>query len=97
MVYTCGSAFLRPYSPKLRMLEGLKMLRIYGQMRHAAKKGLVYHLYWHPHNLGEHGEKTFAQQEKIFQYYLKLREKYGFTSKNMQELKVPCRTGEGKA
>lgn len=80
-----GSAFLRPYKPSLRLLEGLKLARIRGQMRYAARHGLVYHLYWHPHNLGAYADKSFAQQEQLFRYYRKLKEKYGFESLNMRE------------
>lgn len=80
-----GSAFLRPYKPSLRLLEGLKMARVRSQMRYAAKHGLVYHLYWHPHNLGAYAEQSFKQQEKLFQYFLKLNKKYGFESLNMRE------------
>ncbi len=96
LVHTCGSAFLRPYNPSLRALEGLKMLRIYRQMRYAAKKGLVYHLYWHPHNLGRNAEMSFAQQEKIFKYYRKLQQKYGFESRNMYELATMHMLVEGE-
>ena len=86
MTEVTGSAFLRPYEPKLKLLEPLKIQRIKGQMRYAAKHGLVYHLYWHPHNLGVHAEKTMSAQRKLFAYYQKLHDRYGFESKNMEEL-----------
>lgn len=81
-----GSAFLRPYKPSLHMLEGLKLMRIRSQMRYAAKHGMVYHLYWHPHNLGAYADKTFAQQERLFAYYQQLNQKYGFESLTMREV-----------
>lgn len=86
LVNVAASAFLRPYDKKRFALEGLKIIRIKGQMKAAAKKKLVYHLYWHPHNLGGHSEKCFNQQRKIFPYYQKLNKKYGMESKNMIEL-----------
>lgn len=83
-----GSAFLRPFEPRLRVLEPLKIWRIKGQMLYAAKHGLVYHLYWHPHNLGGNGEKSLSAQRKLFAYYKELNQKYGFESINMEELTV---------
>lgn len=85
LIDVCGSAFLRPYNPKLRFLEPLKMARIRSQMKYAAKHGLVYHLYWHPHNLGANADRSFAQQEKLFAYFQKLHRKYGMESLNMAE------------
>ena len=54
-------------------------------MRHAAKHGLTYHLWWHPHNLGVRTEEHLAQLEEIFRYYEELKEKYGMQSLNMRE------------
>lgn len=86
LVNVAGSAFLRPYQKRLALFQGLKLLRIKGQMRAAAKKKQVYHLYWHPHNLGGDGKECLSQQRKIFEYYQKLNLKYGFESRNMGEL-----------
>ena len=67
------------------LLEGLKVHRIKRQMRNAAKKGLTFHLWWHPHNIGVKTDFHFKQLEEIFGYYAKLKEKYGMQSLNMQE------------
>lgn len=80
-----GSKMYRPIMPRLRALEWLKMRRIKGQMRRAARRGEVYHLWWHPHNLGVETEKHMAQLEEIFRYYEELKEKYGMQSLNMRE------------
>ena len=81
-----GSRFLRPYSKKLRFLEPLKLHRVKTQMKKAAKNGKVFHLWWHPHNIGINTEKNLQNIEKILQYYVELKEKYGIESKNMIEL-----------
>ncbi len=78
--------FLRPYSKKLRFLEGLKIWRIRSQMRYAAKNGMIFHLWWHPHNFGANTEKNLQNLNKILDYYDILNRKYGFESKNMCEL-----------
>lgn len=80
-----GSKMYRPIMPKLRALEGLKMRRLKGQMRRAAKRGETYHLWWHPHNLGVETQAHMAQLEEIFRYYGELKEKYGMRSLNMRE------------
>lgn len=81
-----GSRFLRPWHPRLRLLEGLKLRRIKGQMRAAAKEGKIFHLWWHPHNFGANMEENFENLRKILEYYLELKERYGFTSLSMEEI-----------
>lgn len=81
-----GSRFLRPYSHTLRFLEGLKIKRVKGQMKKAAKTGKIFHLWWHPHNIGVDTERNLKNITEIFDYYKKMKEKYGMESKNMLEL-----------
>ena len=59
-----ASRFLRPWSPALRGLEGLRLKRITGALDAAAEQGAHYHLWWHPHNFGVHG--VHAQQNLDF-------------------------------
>lgn len=80
-----SSRFLRPYLPGLRFLESLRLNRITTAMTYAAKNGLIYHLWWHPHNFGINSEENFVFLEKILKHYKFLSEKYGFKSQNMQE------------
>lgn len=81
-----GSRFLRPYSHTLRFLERLKIRRVKGQMKKAAKKGEIFHLWWHPHNVGINTERNLKNINEIFDYYDFLKKKYGMESKNMLEL-----------
>ena len=74
----------RPIKPHLP-LEGLKIRRIKGQMLHAAKNGLTFHLWWHPHNVGVHTEEHLKQLEEIFAYYEELKRAYGMRCLNMRE------------
>ena len=83
--YLVGSRIWRPIFRPLEFLEGLKVRRIKREMLYAAKHGLIYHLWWHPHNMGVRTEENLAQLEDIFQYYLQLKEKYGMTCLNMRE------------
>ena len=75
----------KPYFKPLGFLERLKVRRIKKQMLHAAKNGLTFHLWWHPHNVGVRTDFHMSQLEEIFSYYESLREKYGMLSLNMRE------------
>ena len=76
---------LKPIFPALHFLEGMKLRRVKKQMLHAAKHGLTFHLWWHPHNAGRNTEEYLNQLEDILRYYDELRETYGMQSLNMAE------------
>ena len=80
-----GSRMYKPIFPKLAFLEGMKLRRIKKQMLHAAKNGLTFHLWWHPHNIGVRTGEHLNQLEEIFRYYTELKETYGMQSLNMGE------------
>lgn len=81
-----GSRMYKPILKPLRFLERVKLMRIKAQMHHAAKHGLTFHLWWHPHNIGVRTEEHLGQLEEIFSYYTQLKEKYGMQSLNMREV-----------
>ncbi len=77
----------RMYKPRfIGLLEPLKLRRIKKQMRYAAKHGLCFHLWWHPHNVGVETEYHLKQLDNIFSYYQELQNTYGMRSLNMGEL-----------
>lgn len=80
-----GSRMYKPIFKPLVFLEKLKIRRIKKQMLHAAKKGLTFHLWWHPHNIGVMTGYHLEQLKEIFDYYDELKEKYGMRSLNMRE------------
>ena len=80
-----GSRAFKAVSRSRKPLEGLKVRRIKKQMLHAAKKGLTFHLWWHPHNMGDMTEEFFSQLEDVLQYYSQLRQEYGMVSLTMRE------------
>nr|WP_275695520.1 polysaccharide deacetylase family protein [Fredinandcohnia sp. SECRCQ15] len=80
-----SSRFLRPYSRSLRFLNQFKLRRITSEMEYAAKHGLIYHLWWHPHNFGVNLDENIAFLAKILEKYSYLNEKYNFQSSNMEE------------
>ncbi|MBT2639680.1 polysaccharide deacetylase family protein [Bacillus sp. ISL-39] len=80
-----SSRFLRPYNPKLKMIEPLRIHRIKKSMAAAAQENKVYHLWWHPHNFGKHQEENLENLTEILEHYLHLKIKYGMSSLNMTE------------
>lgn len=81
-----ASRFLRPYSHRLRALEPLRFRRIAGELSEAAMVRKIYHLWWHPHNFGVHGEENFAFLRRILEHYRELSQRYGMVSLNMGEI-----------
>ena len=80
-----SSRFLRPYNPKLKMLEPLRLKRIKKGVEHAAKQKEIYHLWWHPHNFGTFLDENLKFLTEILDHYAKMREVYGMQSMNMGE------------
>ena len=80
-----ASKMFKPYFKPLFFIERLKIYRIKRQMLRAAKKGEVYHLWWHPHNIGIRTAYHLECLKEIFNYYLYLNNLYGMKSMNMEE------------
>jgi peptidoglycan/xylan/chitin deacetylase (PgdA/CDA1 family) len=81
-----ASRFLRPWSARLAPLEGLRVRRILAGMTHAARRGEVYHLWWHPHNFGVNLDQNMAVLRQVAQHFQALQRQYGFRSQSMAEL-----------
>ena len=81
-----ASRFLRPYSPKFRMFDGLKLRRIKQGIKFAAKHGLVYQLWWHPHNFGKYMDENFNFLEQALEYYHQLNREGKIVSQNLGEI-----------
>lgn len=81
-----ASRLLRPYRPKEFFLNTLKIRRIKSEMTRAAKRGEVYHLWWHPHNFGSYPEESLRALNEILLHYRYCREKYNMESLTMGEI-----------
>lgn len=81
-----GSRFLRPYHPRLRHLDPLRLHRMKAEMSHAAESGHIYHLWWHPHNFGVHTSENLHILDQLLDHASSLRRRFGFRSVNMGEL-----------
>lgn len=81
-----ASRFTYCYRPRLGFLDALRKTRIIKDIRYAARQGLVYHLWFHPHNFGVNTEKNLQFLEDILKEYNSLEKEYGMKSMNMSEL-----------
>lgn len=81
-----ASRFLRPYSPALKLFNGLRLHRIRQSLTHAAQQGEAYHLWWHPHNFGKNLKENLASLEVVLQHFKMLQERYGMQSRSMKEI-----------
>jgi len=88
-----ASRFFRPLN-KYNFLNKLRIIRIKQEMKKAAKKNKIYHLWWHPHNFGNNPKKALLELEEILKYYKKLKLKYDFTSLNMNEITKTLKTNQ---
>jgi peptidoglycan/xylan/chitin deacetylase (PgdA/CDA1 family) len=80
-----ASAFLRPYRPELRHLDRLRLLRLSTSLTHAARRGRIFHLWWHPHNFGTHLAENMRLLEHLLDHFDALRRAHGMESMTMGE------------
>lgn len=80
-----ASRFLKPYSPKLKWLEKLRMHRIKKEMTYAAKNNELYHLWWHPHNFGLNLEENIIFLTSLLNHFKKLNKQFGFKNLTMEQ------------
>ena len=81
-----ASRFLRPYTPKFKMLDGFKFRRIKAGIEFAARHGLIYQLWWHPHNFGRYMDENLSFLERVCRVYQHLEEEQKMESLNFMEI-----------
>lgn len=80
-----ASFFLRPFSIKMKGLESLRFKRLSESVRYAAKNKEIFHLWWHPHNLGVNLDENIGFLRKLLEVYSECRDRYGMQSLTMTE------------
>jgi hypothetical protein len=81
-----ASRFLRPWSKELAWAEPFRVGRVIRELAIAARRGRIYHLWWHPHNFGRNTAENMSALANILQAFSHLRETYGMTSLTMGEV-----------
>lgn len=79
-----ASRLWRPYSPKNGLINKLRLERIKQEMTHAAKTGQMYHLWWHPHNFGNHPQACLHDLQLILTHFQKMQASYGMESHSIE-------------
>jgi peptidoglycan/xylan/chitin deacetylase (PgdA/CDA1 family) len=79
-----ASRFLRPYLPRLRALERLRLSRILSSLEAAAEHNRIFHLWSHPHNFGFHTEEAISFLREILTRFSTLRRTRGMMSLSMK-------------
>jgi hypothetical protein len=80
-----ASLFLYPSSTRPRALLALRLYRVKQAMTAAARRGGIFHLWWHPHNFGADLEENLALLEAILRHYRFLSDTYGMQSRCMAD------------
>jgi peptidoglycan/xylan/chitin deacetylase (PgdA/CDA1 family) len=80
-----ASRFLRPQH-NLDLLNKARLQRIKNEIKNAASKGEVYHLWWHPHNFGIDPTNALKSLEEIVAVFLKCQELFGMESLSMEQV-----------
>ena len=79
-----ASQFLRP-PPRLPGATSSVRKKLAEQLKRAAEKREIFHLWWHPHNFGRQPERYLQFLEKILVEYEKLNKTHGLRSVSMEE------------
>jgi hypothetical protein len=74
---------LRLFSARLAPLDGLRLRRIQQAMESAARKGMSFHLWWHPHNFGLNLRENLAFLEDLLRHHVMLRDRYAVVPMTM--------------
>jgi hypothetical protein len=81
-----ASFYLRPFSPRLKNLDFLRLRRIEQSMRYAATRKELVHIWWHPHDFGIYIDENIAFLREVLTCYRQLRRTHGMESLSMEEV-----------
>ena len=89
-----ASAFLRPYSPGRRRLEPLRLRRLRAGMRDAARRGRIFHLWWHPQNFARYPQESYALLDQLLDEFDRLARSDGLRSLTMRDVAASVATAD---
>jgi peptidoglycan/xylan/chitin deacetylase (PgdA/CDA1 family) len=81
-----ASAFLRPYNPKTKWGEPLRVRRLKAGIRDAARSGRIFHLWWHPHNFTKYPKQNFELLNLLIDEFEDQAKKEGMESLSMGDV-----------
>lgn len=80
-----SSRYLWMGSRWLRLLEPIRMRRMREEMSYAARHGRIYHLWFHPEDVGLDMERNLSFVRRVLDLFAGMREKGAIESLNMNE------------
>ena len=89
-----ASAFLRPYHTRRRQLEPLRRTRLRSGLRHAAREGRIFHLWWHPHNFAHNRNENLSLLEHVLDDFDDLSRTEGIETMTMSDVSDRVTQGE---
>jgi len=78
-----ASRYLRPYSPVFGPFRKLLHQRINLAMKHAAERGEIFHLWWHPEDFAHYGDENLQFLRSVLKSFSDYRARFGMTSLSM--------------
>lgn len=81
-----ASRFLAPVRPDQSLREWLRLRRLGEEMRVAATRRHLFHLWWHPHNFGAHVDNSIAFLRRILEQFDRCRSRWGMRSLSMADV-----------
>ena len=78
-----ASHFLRPSAGRLAGLHPRHLGVIEAAMTRAARQGLAFHLWWHPHNFGLRTAENLSGLDRLLAHFHRLQGDYGMVSRGM--------------
>ncbi|MDQ2775338.1 MAG: polysaccharide deacetylase family protein [Acidobacteriota bacterium] len=81
-----ASRYLRPYSRSGRALERRRLQRVIAGMEAAARSKRVFHLWWHPEDMGQHLEESLENVRIVAKAFGQLRQAYGMRAMSMGDI-----------
>jgi Polysaccharide deacetylase len=91
-----ASAFLRPFDPARQRLEPRRVARLRSGIRHAARHGRIFHLWWHPHNFSQHRSENFAVLEQVLDEFDRMAIVEGMESLTMGDVAAGALAGSNE-
>jgi len=81
-----ASRYLRPYSSVMRAFDKLRVQRVLEGMEEAARAHRIFHLWWHPEDMGRNPEENLDVVRAIASRFGHLRNVYGMQALSMRDI-----------
>jgi len=85
-VAVAASRYLRPFTPALRALEGVRLKRIAQAMKQAAREKRIFHLWWHPEDFAPHPGRNLEFLQRVLDTFEECRRECGMVSLSMGDV-----------